>query len=288
LHSYCPFFYIRLLKLEILTFICSKENTQEVLRELQIHIKHSNQQFVCATVRAVGRVADADPEVAGKCMEGLMHLMACNKENAVIGESVVVLRQLLQQSSGTEISSKVLHQLAKMLIGEQSVDEALARSSIVWLVGEFHDVLSKVSPDILRILAAGFPDEATETKMQIMNLAIKLALRLPDDENVESLMTYVLEMARYDMDTDLRDRSRFMTALMGLAPSNDSEGSSEPSPVDEVALEELSEHAMGIMLAPKLPPVTLLGTVDVEVTKCQSMVTYLVDYYYLNCYSIFR
>ena len=34
-------------------------------------------------------------------------------------------------------------------------------------------------------------------------------------------MTYVLEMSRYDIDTDLRDRSRFMTALMGLAPSND-------------------------------------------------------------------
>ena len=254
----------RLLKLEILTFICSKDNTEDILRELQIHIKHSNPQFVCATVRAVGRVADAEPEVADRCMEGLMHLMSCNKGSAVVGESVVVLRQMLQQSSGTDTSSLVLHQLAKMLVGEQAVEEALARSSIVWLVGEFHEVLSKVAPDILRLLAVSFTAEATETKMQIMNLAIKLSLRLPDDGNVQSLMTYVLEMSRYDVDTDLRDRSRFMTALMGLAPSNDSEGAGEATPVDEEALEELAEHAMGIMLAPKLPPVTLLGTVDVE------------------------
>jgi AP-3 complex subunit beta len=87
------------------------------------------------------------------------------------------------------------------------------------------------------LLATGYPDEATETKMQIMNLAIKLSLRLPEDENVQSLMTYVLEMSRYDLDTDLRDRSRFMTALMGLAPSNENEGTGEASAVDEEALE---------------------------------------------------
>ena len=125
----------RLLKLEILTFVCSKENTEEILRELQIHIKHSNEVFVCATVRAVGRVADAEPDVADRCMEGLMHLMACNKGSTVIGESVVVLRQMLQQSNGSETSSLVLHQLAKLLVGEPAVEEAQARSSIVWLVG---------------------------------------------------------------------------------------------------------------------------------------------------------
>ncbi|NBU99293.1 MAG: hypothetical protein EBS19_13975, partial [Spirochaetia bacterium] len=65
------------------------------------------------------------------------------------------------------------------------------------------------------------------------------------------------------IDTDLRDRSRFITALMGLAPSADNE-EGEPSALDEDALEELAEHAQGIMLAPKLPPVTLLGSVDVE------------------------
>ena len=176
----------------------------------------------------------------------------------------MVLRQLLQQNPSADVANKVLHQLVKLLIIDKGgIEASQARSSVVWLVGEFHDMLSKVSPDILRILAAGFMDESTETKLQILNLAIKLALRLPDDENVQSLMQYVLEMSRYDTDTDLRDRSRFMTALMGLAPSN--EGDSGEAPViDEEALEELNEHAMGIMLSPKLPPVTLLGSVDVE------------------------
>eukprot|EP01036_Dinobryon_divergens_P008769 gene8769-11737_t len=51
-------------------------------------------------------------------------------------------------------------------------------------------------------------------------------------------MTYVLEMARYDPDTDIRDRVCFVTASMGLAPSE--EGGNEDT------LEALSEHAKGI------------------------------------------
>jgi hypothetical protein len=168
---------------------------------------------------------------------------------------------MLQQNTTSAVSHKVLRQLVKLLVMENGIEEPTARTNIVWLVGEFHSVLSKVAPDVLRILATGFVDESTETKAQVLNLAIKLSLNLPENEQVQSLMTYVLEMARFDADLDLRDRSRFMTALMGLAPSNEENGE---NPIDEDALAEFSEHATGIMLATKLPPVTLLGTVDDE------------------------
>lgn len=41
----------RLLKLEILTSVCSKENIQAILRELQVYVKHGNLTFVCAAIR---------------------------------------------------------------------------------------------------------------------------------------------------------------------------------------------------------------------------------------------
>src|SRR4051812_44114871 len=99
------------------------------MRELQIYIKHNNVDFVCATIRALGRVADADPEIAGRCMEGLMHLMLCNKTPSVIEQSVVVLRQLIQQNSGLEVASRVLFQLSKLLVVESGIEQPLARSS---------------------------------------------------------------------------------------------------------------------------------------------------------------
>ena len=232
-----------MLKLDILASLSCTENTQIILRELQTYVKDGHEPFVCSAVRVVGQLADGDPAVAGNCMEGIMHLLLCTKNASIIRECVVVLRQLLQQNVSSPSSVKILRQLAKLLIIEGGMEEPTARSSIVWLVGEFNHALSDVSPDILRILAAGFVQECTETKTQILNLAVKLSVHLPDDEGVQLLMTYVLEMARYDLDTDLRDRSRFMTAIMGLAPSN--EGDVDAPSVDEDALSELNEHAKG-------------------------------------------
>lgn len=250
----------RLLKLEILTAITTTENLQLVLKEFQSYAKQGNKQFVCCTIRAIGRLADAHPDISDRCLEGLLHLLRCNKSGEVVCESVVVLRQILQQNGASECGCRILNRLVKMLVSESDVEQPVARASIVWLVGEFHKVLRPVAADVLRLLASGFSDEAVETRMQILNLAIKQSLREAEDEKVQQLMTYVLEMARYDVDTDVRDRARVMTAFMGLAPSTDN-GSTG---VDEDALGELSEHAKGVLLAPKLPPMTLLGPVDVE------------------------
>jgi hypothetical protein len=49
-------------------------------------------------VRAVGRVADAQPEVADKCLHGFMALIACAKSEKVLGETIVVVRQVGNRS----------------------------------------------------------------------------------------------------------------------------------------------------------------------------------------------
>lgn len=252
----------RLLKLEILTAICTPEMSQSILRELQTYVKHGNTTFVAAVVRAVGRIVDADPQSAEHCVNGLTHLLSCSNSQKVVGETVVVLRQLLQQNSSMEIRERLLLQLAKALVvSADGIEEPSARASIIWLIGEFHDVFVDSAADLLRMLAKRFKTESTEAKQQILSFAIKLSLRRSEDEPVQTIMQYVLELARYDVDTDLRDRSRFVTALMGLAPTTEGE---EEQEFDADALEKLNQHAQGVMLAPKLPPVTLLGGVDVD------------------------
>ncbi|CAF5044764.1 unnamed protein product, partial [Rotaria socialis] len=49
-----------------------------------------------------------------------------------------------------------------------------ARASILWLIGEYSDRISKLAPDVLRKMAKSFPDEETIVKHQILNLAAKL------------------------------------------------------------------------------------------------------------------
>eukprot|EP00981_Chlorochromonas_danica_P008375 scaffold2163_cov158-Ochromonas_danica.AAC.10 len=256
----------RLLKLDILASLCDKDNVRIILSELDIYIKDPHPQFAAMAVKAVGRVADADPTVCESCITGLMQYLMCVKEERLVTECVVVLRQLLQQANSGDNQSvgciNALKSLIKLLLIDDPklrIEEPRARACIVWLVGEFHERLRKVSLDVLRILASGFMGESTICKLQIMNLAAKLSVYFADNDKAQSLMTYVLELCRYDMDTDLRDRARMLTALMGLAPPSD-----DNHHIDEDALGELCEHAGAILLAPKLPPVTLVGAADDE------------------------
>ena len=48
------------------------------------------------------------------------------------------------------------------------------RCSIIWLLGEYHHIFPTISQDALRKFTIGFTSESTNTKLQILNLGIKL------------------------------------------------------------------------------------------------------------------
>jgi AP-3 complex subunit beta len=300
--------FCRALKLDILTALVDAANVTPVLRELQSYVKHGDKDFVCAAVRAVGRVADAQPEVAPRCLHGLMGLLACVRSEKVAGQAVVVIRQLLQQrraaaaaQGGEEEAAgmgPVVKQLASVLISDkgQRVGPE-ARASLVWIVGEFIGFVRPAAPDVLRLLAKGFAEEAAPVKMQVVNLAVKLYLHHhkhthgdgggggggggggdsllgadgggggnggsrddDDDDAVAKLVRYVLELARFDANYDLRDRTRLLTASLGLAPAGGGGGQASAT-VDAAALVALRAKAEEVFLPPKLPPLTLQGPV---------------------------
>ena len=56
------------LKLDVLTALVTKDNCATILGELQTYVLHRDKSFVCAAVRAVGRVAHARPEAADQCL----------------------------------------------------------------------------------------------------------------------------------------------------------------------------------------------------------------------------
>jgi len=160
--SFLPDFFIkstdpifnRILKLEILSSLATKQNIAAILREMQVYAKHANKQFVSATIKAVGRIADIDPELSISVSNGLIYLMACNKDPMVIEEIARTLRLILIQRPPEEASIKVLKLLIKDVLAddENAIEVPTARAIIVWLIGEFLDTLADVAPDILRLL----------------------------------------------------------------------------------------------------------------------------------------
>lgn len=106
-----------------------------------------------------------------------------------------MLRQLLQQNPDFEGSQAVVRRLSVLLLksfldGSNGQDKARpgehdqggnvaagaaraslaqpgARASIIWTLGEYHQHISGVATDVLRVLAKAFPELEEEVKMQV-------------------------------------------------------------------------------------------------------------------------
>merc|ERR1711894_108296 len=140
-----------------------------------------------------------------------------------------------------------------------SIKVPAARAAILWVLGEYSDRVPKVAPDVLRKMAKSFTTEEPQVKMQILNLATKLALSNP--EQTQLLAQYIFNLAKYDKDYDLRDRARFMRAF--VFPQQGQENNC------------IIKHSKKIFLASKPAPVSVSRFKDREVYQLGSMSHYL-------------
>lgn len=123
--------------------------------------------------------------------QGLLTLVTCSKTSIVVAEAVVVLRQLLQQNPDFEGARAVVRRLSVLLLqsflqpadtegkgggrpgdheqsgARASLAQPRARASIIWTLGEYHQHISGVATDVLRVLAKVFPELEEEVKMQV-------------------------------------------------------------------------------------------------------------------------
>jgi len=88
-----------------------------------------------------------------------------------------------------------------------------AKANLLWLIGHYCQSILIVVPDILRTYAKSFNKEDLQVKYQILNLGAKLVSVDPKHQNL-LLFEYVLNLARYDTNFDLRDKARFYRTLV--------------------------------------------------------------------------
>ena len=109
--------FTRIIKLDILTSLALEPSSIEaVLRELRTYIRHSDRVFVCATLRAVGKVAElarivydrhgiksgdvakerkTANRIALDCLYGLTIVTQSCDRNGVVGECVCVMQSIM-------------------------------------------------------------------------------------------------------------------------------------------------------------------------------------------------
>eukprot|EP00090_Calanus_glacialis_P025590 TRINITY_DN4005_c0_g1_i1.p1 TRINITY_DN4005_c0_g1~~TRINITY_DN4005_c0_g1_i1.p1 ORF type:complete len:1074 (-),score=457.80 TRINITY_DN4005_c0_g1_i1:225-3446(-) len=222
--------HIKILKLEILTNLANGSNISILLREFQSYITGADPASVAATIQAIGRCAATISEVTDTCLAGLVHLLS-NRDPTVVSESVLEIKKLLQTQEAEH--KDIIIQMAKLL---DTVEEPGAKAAIVWVVGEYCERIPLYAPDVLRKMAKAFCTQEVPVKLQIVNLAVKMYLTNPAQTKLIS--QYVFNLAKFDQNYDLRDRARFIRAI--LFPQG------EPG--------KISKHAKKIFLAPKPPP----------------------------------
>lgn len=163
------------LKLELLTLIfphCDPYMKSLILNELEHFSRGSDKELVREAVRAIGRCATSDTRTSARCLRLLLKQITSLDGN-LVAESLTVIRHLIQQDPASHTNTVI--RLAKNL---DTATNARARATIIWLVGEFAgiDGENNIAPDVLRILAKGFADEAEPVKLQIVLLAAKVYL----------------------------------------------------------------------------------------------------------------
>ncbi|XP_029651134.1 AP-3 complex subunit beta-2 isoform X1 [Octopus sinensis] len=246
--------HVKLLKLEILTSLATETNISTILREFQTYVTSADKAFAAATIQAIGRCASNIAEITDACLNGLVHLMS-NRDEAVVAESVVVIKKLLQmqvtcKQKPSEHKDIIIH-MAKMV---DNITIPMARASILWLIGEYSERVPKIAPDVLRKMAKGFTGEEDIVKLQILNLAAKMCITNP--KQTKLLCQYVLNLAKYDQNYDIRDRSRFLRQL--VLPTGEKPGflskyikkiflSTKPAPVLESKFKDRDQYQLGTL-----------------------------------------
>lgn len=177
------------LKLELLTLIFPHSDAyikSLILNELEHFSRGSDKDLVREAVRAIGRCAQSDSKTSARCLRLLLNQITSLDGN-LVAESLTVIRHLIQQDPESHHNTVI--RLAKNL---DTATNPQARATIIWLVGEFagNNGENNIAPDVLRILAKGFADEAEPAKLQIVLLAAKVYLHHLNrtDNSVEEKM----------------------------------------------------------------------------------------------------
>ncbi|KAI0090180.1 adaptin N terminal region-domain-containing protein [Irpex rosettiformis] len=220
-------------KMRLLRAVIKPENYHALLGEFIQYSEDPDDELVREAVYAIGYCARSVPESTQTCLSALMSFIQ-SKQDVIVGNAVIVLKQLVQsnmqrqQTSSTSYSP--LSIISRLAYRIDDVRNPKARACIIWLVGQYAGAgatdqaeaglqlgpegIASWGPDVLRKTTKSFMQEDPFVKLQIITLASKLLVLSPSDRTLGLLTRYVLSLARYDLNFDVRDRGRMLGSLL--------------------------------------------------------------------------
>ena len=216
---------VKKMKLQVLSSLASPSNADIILNELSKYTGSNNPRFASLSIRTIGDTAYEHRGVIPSAFNVLLRLMSrvSHSDTLVLNEIVFALSKLLRLRRGTEDEENALRHLCRKFT---ILQDPLAKASVLAIVGESYTKHPDFAPQMLRYVAQKFNEEPPEVKLEALNLAAKLitANSIPSDqvtsEKVQSINQilevpfYVLKLCARDSALDVRDRAKFLIALV--------------------------------------------------------------------------
>lgn len=210
-------------KLRSLIALVSADNAAASIREFKHYVNLPDEKVAEEAVRAIGHCVRTQPAVAESGLRALMRLLK-SPRSSLVAQAVIVLKDVILKGVSLSSPQRLVARLAKQL---DNITNASARASVFWLVGQFAaddspdttmglkwDGVAPWVPDVLRKGIKGFVNEEAAAKLQVLTLASQLLVLSPSVAKLGALSQYLFTLARYDSDYDVRDRARFLAALL--------------------------------------------------------------------------
>lgn len=248
-------------KLRALGSMVTPENATVSMREFKHYIRLPDDTVAEEAVIAIGSCIKTHSDLASLGLGALMKLLKSDRET-LVAQAVLVLKSIIlshSQALGSSMSPQRL--VARLAKGLDTIISPKARASVYWLVGQFSAIdpseesekkglgwegVALWVPDVLRKAIKGFAKESVSAKLQILTLAIKISVIAPSNPKLDLMAQYLFMLARYDADYDVRDRARFLNALLrGVRAEKPVDSSTTDSPPVE---EEHEQYTGGVVL----------------------------------------
>ncbi|XP_051129481.1 beta-adaptin-like protein A [Andrographis paniculata] len=208
-HFYCQYnelFYVKRLKLEMLTAVATESNTYEIVTELCEYVANVDIPMARASIRAVGKIALQQYDV-NAIVDRLLQFLEMEKEH-VTAETLVLVKDLLRKYP--QWSHDCLAVVGN--ISSKSVQEPKAKAALIWMLAEY-DQDMKDSPYILESFVDNWEGEhSAEVRLHLLTAVMKCFFRRPPE--AQKALRGALAAGLADFHQDVRSRALFYYRLL--------------------------------------------------------------------------
>ncbi|GER32517.1 AP-2 complex subunit beta-1 [Striga asiatica] len=238
-HFYCQYnepFYVKKLKLDMLTAVANDSNTYEIGKMSIYYLCTSsvkqrnyqlpNAQSFCSnpvtelceyvanvdipmareSIRAVGKIALQQYDV-NAIVDRLLQFLEMEKDH-VTAETLVLVKDLLRKYP--QWSQDCIAVVGN--ISSKNIQEPKAKAALIWMLGEYAQDMQD-SPYILESLIENWDEEhSAEVRLHLLTSVMKCFLRRPPE--TQKALGAALSAGLADFHQDVRDRALFYYRLL--------------------------------------------------------------------------